>query len=125
MKREAELRSDSYLIREYEKKYGKISSERFKPYKLANDPKYVKKVVDEVKRPEGSIKAAAEKFGKDRKTIKNILNQYKPSLRGKTNIAGPETGAKNVKKRRLKIMDDLRKEVKGRSDGPTILKEMD
>ena len=122
---EADLRSDSYLIREYEKKYGKISSERFKPYKLANDPKYVKKVVDEVKRPEGSIKAAAEKFGKDRKTIKNILNQYKPSLRGKTNIAGPETGAKNVKKRRLKIMDDLRKEVKGRSDGPTILKEMD
>ena len=66
---EADLRSDSYLIREYEKKYGKISSERFKPYKLANDPKYVKKVVDEVKRPEGSIKAASEKFVKDRKTI--------------------------------------------------------
>ena len=88
----ADLRSDSYLIKAYEKKHGKIPSERFKSYKLANDPEYVKKVVDEVKR--SSIQATAEKRGVDRKTIKNILNQEAPQLRGKTNIAGPETGAK-------------------------------
>ena len=118
----ADLRSDSYIIKAYEDKFGKIPSERFKSYKLANDPKYVKKVVNEVKKS-GSIQATAQKLDVDRKTVKNILNQYKPTLRGKTNIAGPETGAKNVKKRRLKIIDDLSKEVKDLPDGPNLLKQ--
>ncbi len=119
----ADLRSDSYLIKAYEKKHGKIPSERFKSYKLANDPEYVKKVVDEVKR--SSIQATAEKRGVDRKTIKNILNQEAPQLRGKTNIAGPETGAKELKKRRLKIEKELRQYWKGQKGGDLILKQLD
>ena len=119
----ADLRSDSYIIKAYEKKYGKIPSERFRPYKLANDPGYVKKVVDEVKK--SSIQATAEKRGVDRKTIKNILNQEAPQLRGKTNIAGPETGAKELKKRRLKIEKELRQYWKGQKGGNLILEEMD
>ena len=101
----------------------KIPSERFKSYKLANDPEYVKKVVDEVKR--SSIQATAEKRGVDRKTIKNILNQEAPQLRGKTNIAGPETGAKELKKRRLKIEKELRQYWKGQKGGDLILKQLD
>ena len=120
---EADLRSDSYLIKAYEKKRGKIPSERFKSYKLANDPEYVKKVGDEVKR--SSIQATAEKRGVDRKTIKNILNQEAPHLRGKTNIAGPTTGAKELKKRRLEIIKDLKKYWKSQKGGDLILEEMD
>ena len=118
----ADLRSDSYLIKAYEKKHGKLPSERFKSYKLANDPEYVRKVVDEVKKSK-SIQATAEKLDVDRKTVKNILNQEAPHLRGKTNIAGPETGAKELKKRRIGNEKDLIKYWKGQKGGELVLKQ--
>ena len=55
-----------------------------------------------------------------RKTLERMVD-----YEGKANIAGPETGAKELKKRRLKIEKELRQYWKGQKGGELILKQMD
>ena len=95
-----QLRSTSPLINAYEAKYGKISEDRFKPYKLDANSNYVKRVIN-LRERLGSTQAVAVDLGLENKTIRNVLRQFRPDLMGEANVPGPDTGAKAQKKRRI------------------------
>ena len=95
-----QLRSTSPLINAYEAKYGKISEDRFKPYKLDANSNYVKRVIN-LREKLGSTNAVANELGLDNKTIRNVLSQFRKDLMGDVNVPGPDTGAKAQKKRRI------------------------
>ena len=120
----ADLRSDSYVIKAYEDRFGKIPQERFKPYKLTKDSPQVIKVMEEYKKL-GSKRAVEESTGISRKRQRGYFKQFKPEEIKKANIPGPITGAKELKKRRLETIKDLKKFWKGQKGGELILKQMD
>ena len=94
--------SKSKVFQEYIKKYGKPDQERLQTrgVKLTKNSPYVQKVI-KLREELGSTNAVAKELGKDNKSIRNVLSQFRPDLIGKQNIPGPETGAKAQKKRRL------------------------
>ena len=120
----ADLRSDSYVIKAYEDRFGKIPQERFKPYKLTKDSPQVIKVMEEYKKL-GSKQAVEESTGISRKSQRGYFKQFKPEEIKKANIPGPITGAKELKKRRLETIKDLKKYWKSQKGGELILKHMD
>ena len=63
--------------------------------------------------------------GIPRKMQRHIFKKFKPEEIKPANIAGPETGAKELKKRREKIIKELRQHWKGQKGGELILKQMD
>ena len=85
----------------YEEKYGKVSTDRFKPYKLDANSNYVKRVVN-LREKLGSTQAVAKELGDFKiKQLRNVLSQFRKDLIGDINIPGPETGAKAIKKRSI------------------------
>ena len=91
---------DSPVMKKYIEKYGRPEPGRIKPSKLANDPAYIKSVVDKVKEL-GSKRAAAAELKIDRKTINNILKQNAPELMKPENVPGEITSAKKAKTKAL------------------------
>jgi len=91
---------------------------------FSKDPNYIKE--------DGTpnIKKLAKAIYPDRK-LDDARKQIRHTLEravgyeGKTNIAGPTTGAKELKKRRLEIIKDLKKYWKSQKGGDLILEEMD
>ena len=102
------LTIDAPVMKKYLETYGKPKPGRLKPTNLAKDPAYVESVIDKVKEL-GSKKAAAKELKIDRKTINNILKQKAPELMEPENIAGPETGAKAIKKRAKEVIKEAEK----------------
>ena len=91
---------------------------------LSRDPKYIKE--------DGTpnIKKLAKAIYPDRK-LDDARKQIRHTLEraidyeGKTNVPGPTTGPKELKKRRLEIIKDLKKYWKSQKGGDLILEEMD
>ena len=77
-----------------------VPKERFRPYKLTQDSPKVQKVLKEYKKL-GSKKAVEQSTGIPRKMQRHIFKKFKPEEIKPANIAGPETGAKELKKRRI------------------------
>ena len=115
------LRSNSYLVKEYEKKFGKIPEQRFKAYKLTADSP---QVVEGIKLFEEGMskKAIARKFGIDRKALRNYFHQFKPEYIGEENIS--KGGKYNWKKVRDKRMRSLITELKTQPGGKEIFNQM-
>jgi hypothetical protein len=112
------LRKRSSLIKAYEEKYGKIPDNRFKPYKLDPNSDYVKNVIS-LREELGSTNAVAKELKLDNKTIRNVLKAgNRLDLIGDVNVAGPETGAKKIKKRQLEIVKEGEKKA-----GPKTTKQ--
>ena len=117
-----QLRSTSPLMKEYEKKYGKILEERFKPFKFTKDSSKVKRVINLF---EGGMKIKAIEFktGISRKEIRNIFHQFKPQWIGDENLPSGE-GKNAVKNRRKKILKELTDYWKDKPGGKKRLEEM-
>ena len=91
---------------------------------LSKDPKYIKEDgTPNIKRLAKDI-YPDRKLDDARKQIRHTLERA-VGYEGKTNIAGPTTGAKELKKRREKIIKELRQYWKGQKGGELILKQMD
>ena len=91
---------------------------------LTKDSPQVKKVMEEYKKL-GSKRAVEQSTGISRKSQRGYFKQFKPEEIKPANIAGPTTGAKELKKRRLEIIKDLKKYWKSQKGGELILKQMD
>ena len=117
----ADLRSDSFIVKEYEKKFGKIPEQRFKAYRLTADSP---QVVEGIKLFEEGMskKAIARKFGIDRKALRNYFHQFKPEYIGEENIS--KGGKYNWKKVRDKRMRSLITELKTQPGGKEIFNQM-
>ena len=96
----------------------------FKPAKVTAESPQVKKVMEEYKKL-GSKRAVEQSTGISRKSQRGYFKQFKPEEIKPANIAGPTTGAKELKKRRLEIIKDLKKYWKSQKGGELILKQMD
>ena len=118
--------STSKVFSEYVKKYGEPDKMRLQTrgVKLTKDSPYVKNVI-KLREELGSTQAVAQKLGKENKTIRNVLSQFAPEYIQPENIKGPKTGAKELKKRREKIIKELRQYWKNKKGGELILKQMD
>ena len=100
------------LIKAWEKSKSSrmVPFDRFKAYRLTKDSQYVKDVI--AKRKEtGSTKATAKFFKKQIKTIRNLLHKFAPQYISAANISGPETGAKNVRKRQYENLKEAYKKA--------------
>jgi len=117
-----QLRSSSPLMKEYEKIYGKIPEERFKPYKFTKDSSKVKRVIDLFENGM-SKKAIAFKTGISRKEIRTIFHQFKPQWIGDENMPSGE-GKNAVKKRRLKLIKEYTDYWKEKPGGKEMLEKM-
>ena len=118
--------STSKVFRKYVKKYGEPDKIRLQTrgVKLTKDSPYVKNVI-KLRKELGRTQAVAQKLGKENKTIRNVLSQFAPEYIQPENIKGPKTGAKELKKRREKIIKELRQYWKNKKGGELILKQMD
>jgi len=87
-----------------------VPFDRFKAYRLTKDSQYVKDVI--AKRKEtGSTKATAKFFKRQTKTIRNLLHKFAPQYIAPANVPGPETGAKNVRKRQYENLKEAYKKA--------------
>ena len=94
----------------------------YKPSKFTRDNPKVKKVIDLFEN--GMSKSAIEfKTGISRKEIRNIFHQFAKEYIGDENLPSGE-GKNAVKKRRLKIINDLTNHWKDKPGGKKILEEM-
>jgi hypothetical protein len=117
------LRLDRPLMEEWQKSRGRnlILEMRFKEYKLTKDSPWVKKVI-ELRKELGSTRATAKKLKVDRKTIRNITEQFAPNMFGNVNLR--ESNKWNYKKVRAKREAELAKRLGGK-DNPAFLQYMD
>ena len=117
------LRLEGSLMEEWQKSRGRnlILEMRFKEYKLTKDSPWVKKVI-ELRKELGSTRATAKKLKVDRKTIRNITEQFAPNMFGKVNLR--LSNKWNYKKVRAKREAELAKRLGGK-DNPAFLQYMD
>jgi hypothetical protein len=109
------------VIAVYENARGIDLSSRFKDYKLTKDSPWVKEVIK--KRKElGSTRAAAKALGVDRKTIRNITEQFAPNMFGNVNLRKSDKW--NYKTVRAKREAELAKRLGGKKN-PAFLQYMD
>ena len=114
---------ESPLMKEYQKSRGRnlINEMRFKEYKLTEDSPWVKKVLDTRKKLK-STRAAAKALEVDRKTIRNITEQFAPHMFGGVNLRKSDKW--NYKRTRAKREAELAKRLGGKNN-PAFLQYMD
>ena len=100
--------STSKVFREYVKKYGEPDKIRLQTrgVKLTKDSPYVKNVIKSVE--EVGVRETARRFGKERKTIRNVLHRFRKDLIKDINVKGKETSATKSKikaKENIKIAE--------------------
>ena len=100
--------STSKVFREYVKKYGEPDKTRLQTrgVKLTKDSPYVKNVIKSVE--EVGVRETARRFGKERKTIRNVLHRFRKDLIKDINVKGKETSATKSKikaKENIKIAE--------------------
>ena len=95
------LKPDSLLVKEYEKKYGTISDSRFKPHTLTLDSPQVKEVLKLQAEGLSTRRIAKQLNYKDEKAVRNIFKQFRPDAIKKPNVPGEITSAKQSKKNAL------------------------
>ena len=117
----AQLKIDLPIMKAYIKKYGKPKPGRLKPANLANDPEYVRFVIDKVEEL-GSKKAASKELGITRKTINNVLKQKAPELMKPANKPNPE-GKYDYSKVRAKYIAAMEKNLKKMPGGQQTLNQ--
>ena len=117
------LRLESPLMKEYQKSRGRnlILEMRFKEYRLTKDSPWVKKVIA-TRKELGSTRATAKKLKVDRKTIRNITEQFAPNMFGNVNLRKSDKW--NYKKVRAKREAELAKRLGGKNN-PAFLQYMD
>jgi hypothetical protein len=117
------LRLESQLMQEYQKSRGRnlINEMRFKEYKLTKDSPWVKKVIA-TRKELGSTRATAKKLKVDRKTIRNITEQFAPNMFGNVNLRKSDKW--NYKAIRAKREAELAKRLGGKNN-PAFLQYMD
>ena len=100
--------STSTIFKEYVKKYGEPDKIRLQTrgVKLTKDSPYVKNVIKSVE--EVGVRETARRFGKERKTIRNVLHRFRKDLIKDINVKGKETSATKSKikaKENIKIAE--------------------
>ncbi len=101
------------VIAAYEKARGIDLSPRLKDYKLTKDSAWVKEVI-KVRKETGSTRAAAKALGVDRKTVRNITEQFASDLFGKVNLR--KSNKWNYKAVRAKRERELIKRLGGKDN---------
>ena len=101
------------VIAAYEKARGIDLSPRLKDYKLTKDSAWVKEVI-KVRKETGSTRAAAKALGVDRKTVRNITEQFASDLFGKGNLR--KSNKWNYKAVRAKRERELIKRLGGKDN---------
>ena len=101
------------VIAAYEKARGIDLSPRLKDYKLTKDSAWVKEVI-KVRKETGSTRAAAKALGVDRKTVRNITEQFAPALFGEVNLR--KSNKWNYKAVRAKRERELIKRLGGKDN---------
>ena len=90
------------VVKEYLKK-NEIPANRFGTKFLKDDPAYIKNVINDYKKT-GSIRETASNLGKERKTIRSVLEQFDPTFEtGEAPLKKgtiPEGKTRNLKTRR-------------------------
>ena len=109
------LRLNNPLMQEWQKSRGRnlILEMRFKEYKLTKDSPWVKKVI-ELRKELGSTRATAKKLKVDRKTIRNITEQFAPNMFGDVNLRKSDKW--NYKAVRAKRERELIKRLGGKDN---------
>ena len=89
--------STSKVFQEYIKKFGKPDDIRLqtKGVKLVEDSPYVQKIIKSVE--DKGVTQTSKTLGKHRKTIRNVLHQFRPDLIKPINDPGEITSAKKSK----------------------------
>ena len=100
--------STSKIFKEYVKKYGEPDKMRLqrRGVKLTKNSPYVKNIIKSVE--EVGVRETARRFGKERKTIRNVLHRFRKDLIKDINVKGEETSAKKSKikaKENIKIAE--------------------
>jgi transposase len=110
--------STSKIFKEYVKKYGEPDKMRLqrRGVKLTKNSPYVKNVIKSVE--EVGVRETARRFGKERKTIRNVLHRFRKDLIKDINVKGEETSAKKSK---IKAKEDIK--ISQKKAGPKTTKQ--